>query len=167
MKNLLWAILALCSVCLFTACGDDEEDDGQPTGCQAATLSGMIDSETFNLGSGRAIIDNSGEVSIRLYDERETFEDPCLANDEFVNVFGTLPNAEVGRTELFLDLAAGEGQTLTFFNPDGFQNIIAADGFIEFTAVTATTIEGFMDIDDGTGNPEDFLCGSFTLNICQ
>ena len=167
MNNFFWTLLAMSILCLFTACGDDENDEVSVDECTTSEVSGTIDGDTFNFGSGRARLESSGSLDIRLFDSRETFTDPCMASDEFVNLFGTLPSAEVGRIDLFLNVTAGEGQTLTFFNPEDFNNIIATNGFIELTAVNETTIDGILNIDDGLGNPVDFLCGSFTLNICQ
>ena len=165
MKNLLWNfLLVFCTICLFTACSDDENEE---TNCEASPVTGMIDGQTFNFGTGTAITDSSsGELFITLYDERENSSDPCNINDEFVNVFGLVPN-EVGRTSLFQNLPEGEFRQLTFFNPNGFGNRLAIEGFIEITSIGDSTIEGVLDIDDGTLNPEDFLCGTFILDICE
>ena len=63
MKNLLWNfLLVFCTICLFTACSDDENEE---TNCEASPVTGMIDGQTFNFGTGTAITDSSsGELFI-------------------------------------------------------------------------------------------------------
>lgn len=164
MKNILFG-LSVFTLIFFASCGSN--DDMQGSTCETTLAAGTIDGIEYVFGTGSAELENDGTVSIRMNNQLDDITDPCASNGETVEIFGTLPSSEVGRVELFLDLVSFEGQTLTMFNRDGFSNIIAPEGFIEFTSVTESTIEGFMNINDGISPSVDNICGTFTLTICQ
>ena len=163
MKSFRFLITAvlLSSVLLLPSCGDDDTSD-----CSTAIATGTIDSKTFNFQAGRAV-DVSDGVDFRLYSDDVTVTDVCSFSSSFgddaVSIFGTLPSATVGRTELFLLPDLSDGYTITLFDAEEFNNIIAVEGFIEVTEVTDTTISGYLNADSGSG---DSVCGTFVLMRC-
>lgn len=168
MTHKIIFVLGLCAIFFSMGCGDDEEMVTEMV-CTDMPASGMINGSPFSFGQGIAMGKQDEMVRIQLNNAGDFAEedDPCFNGSGELAVFGTLPAAEVGRVELFLDLGAFEGQTLTMFSRDGFTNITAINGFVEFTSVTESVIEGILDIDDGLPTPVDRVCGSFTLTRCQ
>lgn len=164
-KLLLSALLLTSTLFVFSSCGDDEENN-DATECSNAVASGSIDGKSFNFQAGTAS-DVSDGVSFRMYSDDVTFTDVCTFSSNFgddaVNLFGTLPSATVGRTALFLSPDFTDGYTITLFDAEDFNNIIATEGFIEVTEVTDTTISGFLKADAGGG---DIVCGTFVLTRC-
>lgn len=157
------------SLFILASCGDDEKmkEDETPS-CTEANASGNIDGKPFNFQAGNAFDNSDGSVDIRLYSDEMVISDICTFNPSFgdnsVNIFGDLPSATIGRIELFLEPDWSDGYTLTLFDEEDFNNIIATEGFIEITEVTDETISGILDVDAGGG---DSVCGSFTLTRCQ
>lgn len=144
----------------FNACSSDDEPE--IPSCSNQVLSGSIDEISFDYQGGVASVFDS-EFNYDIYDVRETFDLNGICDgrtQDFVRMFGRLPLTE-GRIDL--SFSGTSGQTITFFNPDNFLNIIMSEGYVDIKSISSTEIVGFMDVDNG----EDFACGDFTLTICQ
>lgn len=149
-----------CLLFFLASCGGDED-------CSSTPAAGTIDGNAFTFGFGTAVDNDEGGFDIRMYHMSEIQTDSCMGSSgDFVSILGSLPSQAAGRVELEIDLTNFTGQTLTMFNPDGFNNIIAIDGYVEVTSVTAESVIGYLDINDGD-NKDDSVCGSFTLTRCE
>ncbi|MEQ9404929.1 MAG: hypothetical protein RIM99_15160 [Cyclobacteriaceae bacterium] len=152
---------------LFTiSCSSDDEQAEAAYDFIDQNAQGSIEGNDFNFGSGKISDSNAeNELFIKLYDDSETFTDPCdaLGLGEFVNVFFSIPK-EVGLYELTASFSIDEeGQTVTLFNPATFLNIVASDGAVEILTITAEQITGRID----ARLDNDFVNGNFTAIFCS
>jgi hypothetical protein len=171
MKNFLKDTFISSALILFfsflISCGsDDSEDTGPSYEFINQNTQGTIDGNSFDFGSGTVEVSpfDSNEFSLDLYDDSETFTDPCelFGFGDFVNVFFSVPNA-VGLYELSIDFSGGnESRTVTLFNPETVLNIIATEGAVEILSISDTELTGRIDVRAG----ESFVNGNFTVVFC-
>lgn len=168
MKNLLNSILlivSLCSIILFSSCGDD--DSGPSYSFIDQNLQGVIDGISFTSQGGNFEEGfEEGKFSVSIYDISEEGDICDVFGTESVFVLFSIPE-EVGLYELSFDLSSFSGQTVTLVNPNGAngipQNNIASTGAVEILTVSDTEITGRMDARfDGDNN----VNGNFTLIFC-
>ncbi len=164
-KNFLTVAL-FASMVYFTACSSDDEGDTGGFSFVDQNAQGTIDGESFTLGEASAedSFFSEGEFSIELYNSSEDITDVCdlFGFGDQVSVFFDIP-AQVGVYELSFDLSNLEdGRTVTLFNPDGANNIIASEGAVEITEITATTVSGRID----ARGSESSVNGNWSATIC-
>ncbi len=161
MKKASLLILSITAV-LFSCGGDDEKPSHN---FKNQTLSGKIANTPWAYGDGYAEIYGTGddsEIYIDMF--KDVDGEGCGSIPEGNQVFFYVPN-KVGVYKLKFDLNNLEAsQTITLFEDEGVMNSIAAEGVIEITAITETTISGRID---AKVDAENNVNGNFTVNICQ
>ena len=172
--------LVMAAVFMLIACdsgsgGGDDGDDGDDEGAEVVfldqNLQGEFNGKTYTFVSGYAEDSyfEAGSYDLELYNiEPEEGLDPWAPTaypfDGYLQVMATVP-AEIGRTDLFIDLTAGESKTVTLFDPDDNSlNIIAHIGAVEITEIdtAAGTLSGRIAASNGDG---DEVNGNFTVPI--
>ena len=169
MKNQLKSILltfVLLSVVFITSCGSDDES-GPSYAFIDQNLQGIIDGISFESKGGTFSEGfDTGTLSVRIYDVSETDEVCDIFGGESVSIIFSIPET-VGLYELFIDLDAFEGQTVTLVNPNGEdgipQNNIATIGAVEILSVSDTEVKGRMD---ATLDAQNTVNGNFSLSSC-
>ena len=168
LVNTLFAIVLFASIAFAISCSE-EDLLGIPTentwNFLSQNVQGTIEGVAFSLGEGKAeeSFSNSSDLSINLYNSNEVITEVCdFFNNESVEVFFDIP-AEVGLYELFIDLSALDGQTVTMFNPVTSVNTVAAEGAVEITSITDTEVSGRIDARAG----ETSVNGNFTITYCS
>ena len=163
MKFINIFTFVVIAISILASCKkDDENNSGYEFKNQ--NLQGKIGNVAWQLNSGNAEDDGS-ELDIDLWVVNET--DPCnVLFGDSTRIFFGIDNV-VGLTELNLDLTnIFSGQTVTFFIPDGSQNLVASEGAVEILSIDTATnlVSGRMDV---TFDEETFVNGNFTIDYCN
>lgn len=162
MKLLSKALIA-CLVVANFGCGDDE---GPAYEFKDQNLQGQINGKSWTFVDGNAEVNSFDDTRLSIELGAEALEDPCdFFSISGLRVFFSVKN-EVTLTELNFSLDDEGGQTITLFDPEGNQNIIATAGAIEILTITATEITGKMDARyEGDGG--DGVNGNFSVTFCS
>lgn len=155
--NLFYVFALSLGLVFFSSCGEEKDPS-----CADENLAGMIDGTDFTFADGTADVSDD-DISLDFYSIDEVIgDDVCdLFGGDANRIFGSLPNT-TERTEL-MGIFSG-GPTLTMLPAGTFNNIIITEGWVEFTSITETAVEGKMSIGSSDSNT---VCGSFTLKVCN
>lgn len=154
MKKLL--ILCLALTFTMTACSDDED-------VMKTNLEGMIDGIPFEAKSASYVEDSDNKLSVEVFNLAATNGACSLSITSDVSIFFTCENT-TDKQNLFVDFSSFEGQTVTMFNPDGSNNIIITEGYIQILDKTSTSLEVEMQL---TQDGDNFASGVFTAEFCD
>lgn len=151
---------------LLTGC-DQESNDGNDGDSSFViseqTLTGTINGKSFTFVSGSFEEDSFDptKISVTLYNV--TLADVCNPGISTgkVKVFFSIPES-VG--EINLSWGESNSQTVTMYDSDGNQNIIATEGKINIISISNTTLEGGLVTASFEGSQVN---GKFTLTRCE
>ncbi len=155
MKRLL--LLTSLSFMFLFSCSDDS--DSTPD----ELLNGKIDGIAFEMKTARYKVQTNGKLHFEIFNEGSSAIDVCGLIPGDIRVFFIAENT-LEKQELFIDINTLEGFTVTLFNPDGANNIIAENGYVEIISINNDIIEAEMDV---KVNNENFVKGRFEAVICQ
>lgn len=154
MKKLL--ILCLTLTFTMTACSDNEN-------VMKTILEGKIDGIPFEAKSASYIEDQDNKLFVEVFNLADTNGACSLSITSDVSIFFTCENT-TDKQDLFVDFSSFEGQTVTMFNPDGSNNIIITEGYIQILDKTSTSLEVEMQL---TQDGDNFASGVFTAEFCD
>ncbi len=153
---------------LVISCGDDEE-----TGCtyNSTQIEGKIENEDWAFANGEARFymdfDGTERIDIEMYSIASGVTDPCAqSSPDFKRIFFSIPKV-VQERELNFSFSGGneeDQQTVTLFDPVTFLNVIVSEGCVEIQTINDTQVTGRMNI---TSGPDNFMNGTFTLQVCN
>lgn len=116
---------------------------------------------TFLSGTAKPQFNDPSRMALTLNDEM--FNDPCSGfNFGKANILTGVP-AAIGETVLGQMPVM---QTVTFSYPDpngGYQNLVATEGRVAVTAITAEEVTGFII---ARYNGANYINGAFKLKVC-
>ncbi|MNJ94895.1 hypothetical protein D3C87_125990 [compost metagenome] len=131
---------------------------------RSEAAAGMINGAgwVFLSGTARPQYNDSSRLSLSLYNE--DFTDPCSGfSYGRANVLTSVP-ARVGETVLG-EMPDVHTVTFSYVNEDGSGgNMIAYDGRLAITEITAETVSGFIIAEY---DRQSFINGSFKLKVCE
>jgi hypothetical protein len=157
IQSILLAGLLVSATLLFSCSKEDETSFS----FKDQNLQGKIDGLPFNFGEGM-VEDEDDTFLVSLFHEDESLSACEIGLEEYVSAFFMVPK-EVGIYKLYFNLSNFDGQVVTLFNPDGFQNNIATIGAIEILTITEGGITGRMD---ARMDSQNRINGNFSANFC-
>lgn len=154
MKHFI--LLSLCLTFSLLSCSDDDNTIG-------SSVSGKINESTFEYKSARVSESLNGKLLFEIFNETAPNPGVCGFVPQDIRIFFSCEDTDE-RQDLFLDLNNFEGFTVTLFDPESANNIIATEGYFQITDRNALEISGTLDV---RANSDSFVKGDFTARLCD
>ncbi len=166
MRNLtfLFSLIFICTV-ILQGCNVEDEKSLNPV--ENAVLEAKVGNKLWIARGGKAYFRQvGGEQKIEVSLGANPLNDPCLCSVEGDEVFFTVEN---GEGVYPLHVAEGNvfhknSRIITFFEPETFDQHVAAQGFVEVLSVRDDKIECKID---ARFKGENYLKGVVEIPICK